>query len=179
MTAPRQGCVRPTPSCVQAAEARHHAEPVVVPQLEGEDDLHAPGSGAPWFRRRVELLAGDPAHAMGPSHGPSFHGGVSRTAGCGSSLLEGCQVGVTATVRQAKLRRECADRYPTLPARMWTSAARLAELVASYRRGPQRPGKIKKKRTLSEADFEFRGGSPRWLGGLIARTRTGEPAFGW
>jgi hypothetical protein len=33
MTAPRQGYVRPTPSCVQAAEARHHAEPVVVPQL--------------------------------------------------------------------------------------------------------------------------------------------------
>ena len=179
MTAPRQGCVRPTPSCVQAAEARHHAEPVVVPQLEGEDDLHAPGSGAPWFRRRVELLAGDPAHAMGPSHWPIFPWRSFTDCGLRFVAARGGQVGVTATVRQAKLRRECADRYPTLPARMWTSAARLAELVASYRRGPQRPGKIKKKRTLSEADFEFRGGSPRWLGGLIARTRTGEPAFGW
>ena len=87
-------------------------------------------------------------------------------------------MGVTATVRQAQLRPECADRYPTLPARMWTTAARLVELVASYRRAPPRPGKIEKGRTLSEADFEFRGGSPRWMGGLIARTRTGEPAFG-
>jgi hypothetical protein len=86
-------------------------------------------------------------------------------------------VGITATVRQAKLRPECADRYPTLPARMWTSAGRLAELVASYRRAPQRPEETRKGRTLPEADFEFRGGFPRWLGGLIARTRTGEPAF--
>ena len=61
---------------------------------------------------------------------------------------------------------------------MWTTAARLVELVASYRRAPPRPGKTEKGRTLSEADFEFRGGSPRWMGGLIARTRTGEPAFG-
>jgi hypothetical protein len=85
-------------------------------------------------------------------------------------------VGTTATVRLAKLRRECADHYPTLPARMWTSAARLAELVASYRAAPQRSGRIK-GRTLSEAEFEFRGGCPRWLGGLIARTRTGELAL--
>jgi hypothetical protein len=60
---------------------------------------------------------------------------------------------------------------------MWTSAARLAELVGSYRRAPQRPGRIK-GRTLPEAEFEFRGGRPRWLGGLIARTRTGELALG-
>ena len=86
-------------------------------------------------------------------------------------------MGIVATVRQAKLRAECADRYPTLPARMWTSAAHLAELVASP--APQRPEKTRKGRTLPEADFEFRGGSPRWLGRLIARTRTGEPAFSW
>jgi hypothetical protein len=96
----------------------------------------------------------------------------------GPTLPEG-QVGITATVRQAKLRPECANRYPTLPARIWTSAARLAELVASYGRAPQRPEKTRKGRTLPEADFEFQGGSPRWLGGLIARTRTGEPAFSW
>ena len=53
----------------------------------------------------------------------------------------GGQVGITATVRQAKLRPECANRYPTLPARIWTSAARLAELVASYgRRAAAREG---------------------------------------
>ena len=73
-------------------------------------------------------------------------------------------MGITATVRQAKLRPECADRYPTLPARMWTSAARLADLVASYRPAPQRPEKTRKGRTLPEADFEFRGGFPPLVG---------------
>jgi hypothetical protein len=82
-----------------------------------------------------------------------------------------------ATVRQAKLKPECAERYPTLPARMWTSAACLAELVASYRGAlPGRPGK---ERTLSEADFEFRGGFSRWPAGLFARTRIEESAFSW
>ena len=85
-----------------------------------------------------------------------------------------------STVRQAKLKPECAELYPTLPARMWTSAVWLAQLVGAYRRAqPQRPGRTEKERTLSEADFEFRGGLPHWLGGSIAHTRTGEPAFGW
>jgi len=88
-------------------------------------------------------------------------------------------MGVSATARKAKLRPECADRYPTLPARMWTSASRLAELVASYRGAPQRPPTTKMERTLPEADFEFQGGSHRWLGGLILRTRSGEIAFAW
>jgi soluble cytochrome b562 len=47
---------------------------------------------------------------------------------------------------------------------MWTSAARLAELVASYRRAPQRPEKTRKGRTLPEADFEFRGGFAQLIG---------------
>ena len=85
-----------------------------------------------------------------------------------------------STVRQARLKRECAERYPTIPARMWTSAACLAQLVGAYCRArPQRPGRREKKRTLSEADFEFRGGLPHWLDGSITHTRTGEPAFGW
>ena len=83
-----------------------------------------------------------------------------------------------STVRQAKLKPERAELYPTIPARMWTSAACLAELVSAYRRArAQRPGRTEKERTLSEADFEFQGGFPRWLGGLIARTRTGESVF--
>jgi hypothetical protein len=53
-------------------------------------------------------------------------------------------MGVTATVRQAKLRPECADRYPTLPVRMLTSAARLAELVAAYRRALQNGGRSRR-----------------------------------
>lgn len=68
-------------------------------------------------------------------------------------------MGATGTVRQAKLRPECAGRHPTLPAGMWTSAACVAELEAS-RTGPhagylERPDK---ERILSDADFEFRGG---------------------
>ena len=84
-------------------------------------------------------------------------------------------MGITSTVRQAKLRPECAERYPTLPARMWTSATCLAELVSSYR-GAQ-PGEPDKERTLSEADFEFRGGASRHWGGLLVHTRIDEPAF--
>jgi hypothetical protein len=81
-------------------------------------------------------------------------------------------MGITAAIRQARLKPECADHYPTLPARMWTAAAFLTELVSSY--GRARPGKIETGRTLSEADFDFRGGFPRRLGGWFARTRTGE-----
>ena len=81
---------------------------------------------------------------------------------------------ITSTVRQAKLRPECAERYPTLPARMWTSATCLAELVSSYRAAlPGEPN----ERTLSETDFEFRGGASRRSGGLFVRTRIDEPAF--
>ena len=82
---------------------------------------------------------------------------------------------MTPTVRQAKLRPECAERYPTLPARMWTSATCLAELVSSYR--VARPREADKERTLSETDFEFRGGASRCSGGLLARTRIDEPAI--
>ena len=82
---------------------------------------------------------------------------------------------VTSTVRQAKLRPECAERYPTLPARMWTSATCLAELVSSYRGA--RPGEPDKERTLSETDFEFRGGASRSSDGLFAHTRIDEAAF--
>jgi hypothetical protein len=61
---------------------------------------------------------------------------------------------------------------------MWTPAAYLTELVASDRRAwPQRPEKSEKERTLCEADFEFRGGFPRRLGGWFARTRTGELTY--
>ena len=84
-------------------------------------------------------------------------------------------MGITATVRQARLKPECADHYPTLPAHMWTAAASLTELVASY--GRARPERMQKGRTLSEADFDFRGGFPRRLGGWFARTRTGELTY--
>jgi hypothetical protein len=85
---------------------------------------------------------------------------------------------ITTTVRQAKLKPESAERYPTLPACMWTSATCLAELVASYRGAlPDLSGKHDNERTLTESDFEFRGGFCRCPRGLFPRTRIGEPAF--
>jgi hypothetical protein len=84
-------------------------------------------------------------------------------------------MGITSSVRQAKLRPERAESYPTLPARMWTSARCLAELVASYR-GARR-GEPDQERTLAETDFEFRGGASRSSDGLLAHTRMDEPAL--
>jgi hypothetical protein len=78
-------------------------------------------------------------------------------------------------VREAQLKPEWADHYPSHPARMWTSAALLAKLVESCRRG--RSSQAGKGRTLPDAEFRFRGGARRWLGGLIARTRIGEASW--
>jgi hypothetical protein len=82
----------------------------------------------------------------------------------------------TTAVRQAKLKPECAERYPTLPARMWTSAIWVAELVASYRGARPEPRKPNEERTLSETDFEFRGGSSAsGAGGLPERASMSQP----
>ena len=40
---------------------------------------------------------------------------------------------MTQTMREAALRPGAAELYPFLPARMWTAAAHLTELVARYR----------------------------------------------
>jgi hypothetical protein len=74
--------------------------------------------------------------------------------------------------REAQLRREAADRYPTVPARMWTHARRLDALLMRSQQGRPRSG-----RTMSEDDFQFRvGGAPR--GGMLGEgTRRGE--LGW
>jgi len=82
-------------------------------------------------------------------------------------------MGKTTARREAKLKTECAARHPTLPVHMWTSAASLANLVASVE------DKIRAGRTLLDTDFEFRGGRRRGLAGWIARTRTGELALTW
>jgi hypothetical protein len=55
---------------------------------------------------------------------------------------------------------------------MWTSAASLADLVASF---PSSQAEMNWGRILRDTDFEFRGGSRRRLAGWITRTRTGEP----
>lgn len=75
--------------------------------------------------------------------------------------------------REAKLRTECAARYPSLPVSMWTSAASLADLVASF---PTLEVEMVTGRALLDTDFEFRGGVQHRLSGGIPRTRTGEPS---
>jgi hypothetical protein len=80
---------------------------------------------------------------------------------------------ITDTGREARLKPDSADLYPTLPVRRWTSAGSLAELVTAWVR-LERPGAFESTRPLMEADFEFRGGIlHRWTEGL-AHTRDGE-----
>ncbi len=60
-------------------------------------------------------------------------------------------------VREAALKPSAANSYPYLPARMWTPARRLAELVAKYR-GLPAEALDRLNRVLSDQDFMFRGG---------------------
>ena len=64
---------------------------------------------------------------------------------------------MTQPTREAALRPSAAELYPFLPARMWTAAGRLAELVARYR-GICATATDRANRVLSDADFVFRGG---------------------
>jgi hypothetical protein len=76
-------------------------------------------------------------------------------------VAESCEPVIQGT-RQAALRPEAADLYPYLPARMWTSAARLSVLVAKYR-GICVEASDRAHRVLSERHFRFRNwaaGSP-------------------
>ena len=64
-------------------------------------------------------------------------------------------------VREAALRPDAAERYPYLPARMWTAAGHLADLVARYR-GIAVKVRDRTNRVLSDGDFMFRGGDESW-----------------
>jgi hypothetical protein len=64
---------------------------------------------------------------------------------------------MTQPVREAALKPAAAETYPFLPARMWTAAAYLTELVARYR-GICAEAADRTNRVLSDADFMFRGG---------------------
>jgi hypothetical protein len=61
------------------------------------------------------------------------------------------------TTREAALRPTAAELYPFLPARMWTAATHLKELVARYR-GICAEAADRANRVLSDAHFMFRGG---------------------
>jgi hypothetical protein len=75
-------------------------------------------------------------------------------------------------MREARLRREAADRYPFIPVRMWTEAARMKELVRKHlERGGLRVRA--RRRVLADRDFHFRGGFRHPPG---AHTRLTDPA---
>ena len=61
------------------------------------------------------------------------------------------------TIREARLRRAAADRYPFIPVRMWTEATRMEELVREHLK---RDGlRVRaRRRALADRDFHFRGG---------------------
>jgi hypothetical protein len=60
-------------------------------------------------------------------------------------------------VLEAALKPSAAESYPYLPARMWTTATRLAALVAKYRGIPV--GAVTRlEGVLSDKDFMFREG---------------------
>lgn len=76
--------------------------------------------------------------------------------------------------RQARLKPNRADRHPSLPAAMWTSAAHMAELVAAWPRAVGPSGAAAGGRPLSDEDFDFRGGSARLVAGPGHPMRSGE-----
>jgi hypothetical protein len=61
------------------------------------------------------------------------------------------------TIREARLRRQAADRYPFIPVQMWTQAARMAELVREHLEHLGRQVRAR-RRALADRDFRFRGG---------------------
>jgi hypothetical protein len=75
--------------------------------------------------------------------------------------------------RQARLKREWADHYRTIPARFWTDAARLARLVAAER-GATSAERLLPRWPLPDLYFEFRGGIPRQMESIGAQTRRGD-----
>ena len=60
-------------------------------------------------------------------------------------------------ILEAALKPSASQSYPYLPARMWTTARRLAELVARYR-GVPAEAVDRIDRVLSDRDFMFRRG---------------------
>ena len=66
---------------------------------------------------------------------------------------------MTQAVLLAALKPSAAESYPYLPARMWTPARRLAELVAKYR-GIPAEAVSRIDQVLSDRDFVFRRGRP-------------------
>lgn len=73
--------------------------------------------------------------------------------------------------REAMLRPEFREWYPTLTADWWYPARQLADLVLEQRRSGEPQWEFE-SRVPSEAHFLFRGGRPR--GDALAHTRRSD-----
>jgi len=60
-------------------------------------------------------------------------------------------------IREARRKRQAADRYPFIPVQMWTQATRMAELVRKHLERLGRQVRAR-RRALADRDFRFRGG---------------------
>ena len=63
-------------------------------------------------------------------------------------------------MREARLKPEFADLYPTLAAGQWEPAARVAEAVLARLLLMEMSGSPLQDRVLREEHFEFRGETP-------------------
>ena len=77
-------------------------------------------------------------------------------------------------MREARLRPEFADLYPTLAAGQWEPAARVAEAVLARLLLLEISDAPLQDRVLREEHFEFRGESPDGAPRAPASTRTAD-----
>jgi hypothetical protein len=84
---------------------------------------------------------------------------------------------MTPIEREARLKPDFADNYPTIPAGRWASAseigARLLRYIAKGGMVPDGNGRL-----LRGDHFEFRGGQPRGAAMLRTRLEDPEPSTG-
>ena len=85
-------------------------------------------------------------------------------------------VGGQTGAREARLRPEFAELYPSLKPGAWEDATLLAEQVLSEHLVRPSPGYMLSDRVLATEHFEFRGGDPADRP-RIARTRSTDPAI--
>jgi hypothetical protein len=73
--------------------------------------------------------------------------------------------------REARLRPEYAHLYPMLDVDVWEPAAVVAEKVAASRLIQLEDTFVMHERVLTDAHFEFRGGSARRASPEVSRVR--------
>lgn len=74
-------------------------------------------------------------------------------------------------LREARLKPECAEYFPTLSPDRWYTAAAVAGLATGARIVREGPTTAVVERILHPDHFEFRGGSPRFGNWAGMRTR--------